>query len=210
MDQLRRNQTTAEQATALEDGNNNFLTNKPYSARFRELLKQRRRLPVSANRSRFLELYQRSRVIILTSDTGSGKTTQSTQFILFDEFASGKMVACTQPRRLAATSVATRVAEELDVELGAQVGYNVRFDVKGSKETRLGYMTDGKLLAGAMADPLFSKYCCIIIDEAHERTIPTDILLALLKRAISDRDDLSVVIMSATLDAQRFQKSFWR
>ncbi|KAI0170278.1 hypothetical protein BJ166DRAFT_575739 [Pestalotiopsis sp. NC0098] len=146
--------------------------------------------------------------MILTSDTGSGKTTQIPQFLLYDEFASGLMVACTQPRRLAAISVARRVAEEMDVELGTLVGYNVRFDVKGSAKTRLGYMTDGKLLASAMSDPLFSRYCCIVIDEAHERTIPSDLLLALLKHAITARDDLKIVIMSATMDASKFQSFF--
>lgn len=89
-----------------------------------------------------------------------------------------------------------------------QVGYNVRFDVKGSAQTRMGYMTDGKLLAGAMSDPLFSRYCCIVVDEAHERTIPSDLLLALLKNAITSRDDLKIVIMSATMDASKFHSYF--
>ncbi|KAK6209136.1 DEAH-box ATP-dependent RNA helicase prp43 [Pestalotiopsis sp. IQ-011] len=105
-------------------------------------------------------------------------------------------------------SVARRVAEEMDVELGTLVGYNVRFEVKGSAQTRLGYMTDGKLLAVAMSDPLFSRYCCIVVDEAHERTIPTDLLLVLLKHAVAARHDLKIVIMSATMDASKFQSYF--
>ncbi|KAI4597189.1 hypothetical protein KJ359_004701 [Pestalotiopsis sp. 9143b] len=92
--------------------------------------------------------------------------------------------------------------------MGTVVGYNVRFDVVASEQTRLGYMTDGTLLAGAMNDPLFSRYCCVVIDEAHERTIPTDLLLALLKHAVTARDDLKIVIMSATMDARKFQSYF--
>lgn len=89
-----------------------------------------------------------------------------------------------------------------------QVDYNVRFEVKGSAQTRLGYMTDGKLLAGAMSDPLSSRHCCIVVDEAHGRTIPTDLLLLLLKHAVTTRHDLKIVIMSATMDASKFQSYF--
>lgn len=96
--------------------------------------------------------------MILSSDTGLGKTTQIPQFVLFDEWESGKVVACTQPRRIAASSVARRVAEELDVELGELVGYSVRFDDVTSDETRLRYMTDGRLLREALLDENFGKY----------------------------------------------------
>lgn len=98
--------------------------------------------------------------MVLSSETGSGKTTQIPQFVFFDEFASGKRIACTQPRRLAATSAAKRVAEEMDVTLGEEVGYCVRFDDKTSPKTRLQYITDGRLLREAMEDASFSKYVC--------------------------------------------------
>ncbi len=105
------------------------------------------------------------------------------QFLLYDEQPQqkGKMVACTQPRRVAAMSVARRVAEELDVALGDEVGYSIRFEDCTSKKTVLKYMTDGMLLREAMADPQLSRYSAVILDEAHERTLATDILMGLLK-----------------------------
>jgi pre-mRNA-splicing factor ATP-dependent RNA helicase DHX15/PRP43 len=164
--------------------------------------------------------------MLVSSETGSGKTTQIPQFVFFDEYASGKMVACTQTRRIAATSVARRVASEMDVKLGEEVGYSVRFDnTTNDIITRLKYMTDGLLLREAMEDGTFSKYAsdlpnttrpvpykqqqsCVIVDEAHERTLATDILMALLKQAVSRRPDLKVVIMSATLEVDKFQDYF--
>lgn len=120
----------------------------------------------------------------------------------------GKQIACTQPRRVAATSVARRVSEEMDVILGEEVGYNVRFEDCSSDKTILKYMTDGMLLREAMGDPLLSRYSAIILDEAHERTLATDILMGLIKEVAKNRPDLKVVIMSATLDAGKFQKYF--
>lgn len=118
------------------------------------------------------------------------------------------MVACTQPRRVAAMSVAKRVADEMDVQLGEEVGYNIRFENATSPRTFLCYQTDGMLLREAMNDNMLSRYSTIIIDEAHERTLATDILMGLLKDVCSRRPDLKIVIMSATLDAARFQKYF--
>jgi len=117
-------------------------------------------------------------------------------------------VACTQPRRVAAMSVAKRVADEMDVPLGAEVGYNIRFEDCTGPKTILKYMTDGMLLREAMNDPLLSRYCTIILDEAHERTLATDILMGLMKNIAKNRPDLKIVIMSATLDAQKFQHYF--
>ncbi|KAF2260815.1 putative Pre-mRNA-splicing factor ATP-dependent RNA helicase PRP43 [Lojkania enalia] len=118
------------------------------------------------------------------------------------------MVACTQPRRVAAMSVAQRVAEEMDVELGEEVGYSIRFEDKTSPSTMLKYMTDGMLLREAMHDNNLTRYSTIILDEAHERTLATDILMALLKDVVQRRKDLKLIIMSATLDATKFQKYF--
>ncbi|KAG5760646.1 hypothetical protein H9Q72_011229 [Fusarium xylarioides] len=209
MNSLERNNTTAEQAKMLEDAKDHPLRpGVPRPAEYFKILQSRRELPVSAIRQEFLDVYHKNKVVVLMSETGSGKTTQVPQFVWYDEYASGKIVACTQPRRLAATSVASRVADEMGVTLGEQVGYAVRFDNKSRADTRLKYMTDGLLLQGALSDANFSAYSCIIIDEAHERTIATDILMALLKAAVQRRDDLRVVIMSATMDADKFVQYF--
>jgi len=156
-------------------------------------------------------MYHKSQILVFVGETGSGKTTQIPQFILFDELPhlTSHQIACTQPRRVAAMSVAKRVADELDVKLGEEVGYSIRFeDVTGPK-TILKYMTDGMLLREAMSDPSLTNYSCIILDEAHERTLATDILMGLMKDVCKKRPDLKVIIMSATLDAQKFQKYFF-
>lgn len=149
-------------------------------------------------------------MLVFCGETGSGKTTQVPQFVLFDDMPhlNGKMVACTQPRRVAAMSVAQRVADEMDVTLGEEVGYSIRFENKTSPNTMLKYMTDGMLLREAMNDHNLSAYSTIILDEAHERTMATDILMGLLKEVAGRRPDLKIVIMSATLDARKFTKYF--
>lgn len=120
----------------------------------------------------------------------------------------GLMVGCTQPRRVAAMSVAKRVSEEMDVELGAEVGYTIRFEDCSSESTVLKYLTDGMLLREAMTDPLLSRYGCIILDEAHERTLSTDVLFGLIKQVLTRRQDLKLIVMSATLDAEQFKVYF--
>jgi pre-mRNA-splicing factor ATP-dependent RNA helicase DHX15/PRP43 len=174
------------------------------------ILKKRRDLPVHQQRDEFLKLYQQSQILVFVGETGSGKTTQIPQFVLFDDLPhlNNKMVACTQPRRVAAMSVAQRVAEEMDVELGEEVGYNIRFENKTGPNTMLSYMTDGMLLREAMNDHDLTRYSTIILDEAHERTLATDILMGLLKEVVLRRKDLKLIIMSATLDATKFQKYF--
>ena len=152
----------------------------------------------------------RAGTLVLVGETGSGKTTQIPQFVVDAGYTrDGKMVACTQPRRVAAMSVANRVADEMDVRIGAQVGYTIRFEDKTSDATLLKYLTDGMLLREAMTDPLLSRYSVIILDEAHERTLATDILMGLLKQVLEKRgDSLKLVVMSATLDAAKFQDYF--
>ncbi|KAK1915748.1 DEAH-box ATP-dependent RNA helicase prp43 [Pyrenophora teres f. teres] len=174
------------------------------------ILKKRRELPVHQQRDEFLKLYQESQILVFVGETGSGKTTQIPQFVLFDDLPqqNAKMVACTQPRRVAAMSVAQRVAEEMDVELGEEVGYSIRFEDKTGPNTILKYMTDGMLLREAMNDHNLTRYSTIILDEAHERTLATDILMGLLKEVVLRRPDLKLIIMSATLDATKFQKYF--
>ncbi|KAJ3343657.1 hypothetical protein HDU91_000350 [Kappamyces sp. JEL0680] len=149
-------------------------------------------------------------MLVLEGETGSGKTTQIPQFLLFDEqpHLKGRMIACTQPRRVAAMSVAQRVADEMDVVLGEEVGYSIRFEECTSEKTVLKYMTDGMLLREAMTDPMLTRYSAIILDEAHDRTLATDILMGLLKEICVKRKDLKIVVMSATLDAAKFQNYF--
>ena len=155
-------------------------------------------------------MYQKSQILVFVGETGSGKTTQIPQFVLFDDLPhiNRKLVACTQPRRVAAMSVAQRVANEMDVTLGEEVGYNIRFEDVTSQKTVLKYMTDGMLLREAMNDNNLTRYSTIILDEAHERTLATDTLMGLLKEVALRRPDLKIVIMSATLDAQKFQSYF--
>lgn len=165
---------------------------------------------LTSRRDEFLEMYQKSQILVFVGETGSGKTTQIPQFVLFDDLPQqeGKLVACTQPRRVAAMSVAQRVAQEMDVELGEEVGYSIRFEDMTGPKTIMKYMTDGMLLREAMNDHNMSRYSTIILDEAHERTLATDILMGLLKEVVQRRPDLKLIIMSATLDAQKFQKYF--
>ena len=155
-------------------------------------------------------MYQKTQILVFVGETGSGKTTQIPQFVLYDDMpqTQRKMVACTQPRRVAAMSVAQRVADEMDVQLGEEVGYSIRFEDKTSQSTILKYMTDGMLLREAMNDHDLMRYSTIILDEAHERTLATDILMGMLKEVALRRPDLKIIIMSATLDAQKFQTYF--
>jgi pre-mRNA-splicing factor ATP-dependent RNA helicase DHX15/PRP43 len=176
--------TTAEQALAAEDHPNNCYTKKPYTQRYKDILAKRRLLPVHKQRDEFLQIIHNNQIMILVGETGSGKTTQIPQFLCFDQqpHKTGKLIACTQPRRVAAMSVAKRVADEMDVTLGEEVGYSIRFEDCTSSKTMLKYMTDGMLLREAMTDHTLSRYSAIILDEAHERTLATDILMGLIKQ----------------------------
>ncbi|KAK3683680.1 pre-mRNA splicing factor ATP-dependent RNA helicase PRP43 [Podospora appendiculata] len=211
LDQLERHNTTALQMSQAEDGERNPWTGEPHSQQYFKILQSRRDLPVHKQRQEFLDTYHSTQILVFVGETGSGKTTQIPQYVLFDElpFQTGKLIACTQPRRVAAMSVAQRVANELDVKLGEEVGYSIRFENKTGPKTMLKYMTDGQLLREAMHDHDMTRYSCIILDEAHERTLATDILMALLKQIAARRKDLKIIVMSATLDAQKFQSYFY-
>ncbi|MCJ1234240.1 DEAH-box ATP-dependent RNA helicase prp43 [Varicellaria rhodocarpa] len=205
-----RHATNASMAMKAEDGPKNPFSGQPLSNRYFSILKTRRGLPVHVQRDEFLRMYQQSQILVFVGETGSGKTTQIPQFVLFDDLPQSrrKLVACTQPRRVAAMSVAQRVANEMDVNLGDEVGYSIRFEDVTSQKTILKYMTDGMLLREAMNDHNLQRYSTIILDEAHERTLSTDILMGLLKEVAIRRPDLKIVIMSATLDAAKFQTYF--
>lgn len=207
---LTRHQTSAEDGMKFEDGPNNMFNGNELSKKYFDILKVRRDLPVHVQRQQFLDTFHSTQIMVFVGETGSGKTTQIPQFVLFDDLPQlqGKMVACTQPRRVAAMSVAKRVADEMDVTLGQEVGYSIRFEDKTSPKTLLKYMTDGMLLREAMHDHNLSRYSCIILDEAHERTLATDILMGLIKQVAERRPDLKIIVMSATLDAQKFQSYF--
>ena len=164
-----------------------------------------RELPICEHREEIVALLKSHPVVIVCGDTGSGKTTQLPKMAL--ELGLGR-IACTQPRRLAAVTVATRVAAELKSPLGALVGYRHRFARAVSAATRVTFMTDGVLLAETRADPLLRAYDAIIIDEAHERTLNVDFLLGILKRILARRRDLKVIVSSATLDTEKFAAFF--
>lgn len=147
-------------------------------------------------------------VIVVIGETGSGKTTQLTQFLLEDGYGKRGMIGCTQPRRVAAMSVAKRVSEEMEVKLGGEVGYAIRFEDCTSAETKIKYMTDGILLQETLAEPDLDKYSCIIMDEAHERALNTDVLLGLFKQILPRRRDLKLIVTSATMNAERFSQFY--
>lgn len=169
---------------------------------------QRESLPVYRFRSELIKAVNENQLLIVVGDTGSGKTTQLTQYLAEAGFANDYMIGCTQPRRVAAMSVAKRVAEEVGCQLGEEVGYTIRFEDITSQATKIKYMTDGMLQREILMDPDLKRYSVIMLDEAHERTIATDVLFALLKKTIKRRPDLKVIITSATLDADKFSAYF--
>lgn len=188
------------------------------------ILTERRKLPIFPAKNKFLEEAVKNKTVILLGETGSGKTTQVPQFLHEARLDRMGAVAVTQPRRVAAVSLAKRVAKEMGTDVGGLVGYRVRFEDCTDPRTRIIYQTDGMLLREAMLDPLLSRYSWILLDEAHERTVNTDILFGVVKSAQTQRDrdpsannsneasrlpPLRVVVMSATVDADKFS-TYWR
>jgi len=213
------NLTAKKQQTTLharQSSEINPWTGRTYSQKYQSILQTRLQLPVYQFQSKLLDAVQSNQCVVVEGETGSGKTTQIPQFLVEVGYATPtkNCVGCTQPRRVAATSIAQRVADEMDVTLGETVGYTIRFEDMSSNQTVLKFLTDGMLLREAMNDPLLSRYSVIVLDEAHERTLATDVLMGLLMEVLPKRTkqskhgELKVVVMSATLDAEKFQEYF--
>lgn len=178
-----------------------------------KLQQERRNLPIYPARGKIINQIQRLDTAILIGETGSGKTTQIPQYLLEANVNKNAIIAVTQPRRVAAITISQRVAEEQGTELGQKVGYCVRFEDVTSENTKIKYMTDGMLLREAILDPLMKRYSIVILDEAHERTIHTDVLFGVVKQAQSRRKakgirPLKILVMSATMDVDHFSAYF--
>ncbi|KAL9621616.1 MAG: hypothetical protein Q9160_004008 [Pyrenula sp. 1 TL-2023] len=162
-------------------------------------------LPIAKYRRNLLYAIEANYVTILIGETGSGKTTQLPQFLESAGWcADGKLVGVTQPRRIAAKTVATRVADEMRCRVGEEVGYSIRFEDVTSSKTRIKFLTDGLLLREALVDPLLTRYSVIMVDEAHERSLSTDVLLGVLKKIQKRRPELKIIVSSATIQAKDF------
>ena len=171
---------------------------------------QRKILPIFEYKEKILELLKTNQLIIIEGETGSGKTTQIPQYLYESGYCNNKKKICiTQPRRVAAMSVATRVAFEMNVKCGHEVGYAIRFEENVTLTTKIIYMTDGIFLRYLLSDNQMSDFSVIIIDEAHERSIYTDVIFGIIKQLIQKRKDLRVIISSATLSTTKFQNYFF-
>ena len=165
-------------------------------------------LPISAHIQEIRRAIQTHQVTILCGETGSGKTTQLPKICLQLGYGQKGLIGHTQPRRIAARSIAARIAEELGVSLGQEVGYQIRHQDKTSKQTQIKLMTDGVLLSEMQHHSRLSKYEVLIIDEAHERSLNIDFILGYLHQLLPTRPDLKVIITSATIDVERFAEHF--
>ncbi|KAJ3312646.1 hypothetical protein HDV04_002788 [Boothiomyces sp. JEL0838] len=173
------------------------------------IMEVRKSLPMYQFKDDLLDAIDKFQTLIIVGETGSGKTTQIPQYLAEAGYTKdGKKIGCTQPRRVAAMSVAARVAEEFGTKLGAEVGYSIRFEDCTSEKTIIKYMTDGMLLREFLTEPDLSSYSCIIIDEAHERSLHSDLLFGLVKDIARFRPDLKLLISSATMDAEKFSEYF--
>uniref|UniRef100_A0A8B9EH18 Pre-mRNA-splicing factor ATP-dependent RNA helicase PRP16 n=1 Tax=Anser cygnoides TaxID=8845 RepID=A0A8B9EH18_ANSCY len=177
-------------------------------AKKKSILEQRQYLPIFAVQQELLSILRDNSIVIVVGETGSGKTTQLTQYLHEDGYTDYGMIGCTQPRRVAAMSVAKRVSEEMGVRLGEEVGYAIRFEDCTSENTIIKYMTDGILLRESLREADLDNYSAIIMDEAHERSLNTDVLFGLLREVVARRSDLKLVVTSATMDADKFASFF--
>ncbi|OIW19863.1 hypothetical protein TanjilG_27229 [Lupinus angustifolius] len=190
-----------------EEMDDSFQKSKAKSAS-EALLEERKKLPIYPYRDELLKALNDHQVLVIVGETGSGKTTQIPQYLHEAGYTKRGMIACTQPRRVAAMSVAARVSQEMGVKLGHEVGYSIRFEDCTSEKTIVKYMTDGMLLREFLGEPDLASYSVIMVDEAHERTLSTDILFGLVKDISRFRPDLKLLISSATLDAEKFSDYF--
>lgn len=177
---------------------------------------QRQSLPIYTYKQELLQSIRDNKILVVIGETGSGKTTQLTQYLAeaTDEkgrplYVDRQMIGCTQPRRVAAISVATRVAEEFGCLVGQEVGYTIRFQDETCEKTQIKYMTDGMLLRECLIDQNLMKYSVIMLDEAHERSLHTDVLFGLMKGIVQKRKDFKLIVTSATLDALKFSEYFF-
>ncbi|CAL8468358.1 g7898 [Coccomyxa elongata] len=175
---------------------------------FEKLQADRKMLPIFPYREQLLQAVAEHQIVIIVGETGSGKTTQIPQYLHEAGYSKAGRIGCTQPRRVAAMSVAARVATEVGCKLGAEVGYSIRFEDCTSDKTVLKYMTDGMLLREFLGEPDLASYSVMMVDEAHERTLHTDVLFGLVKDIARFRPDLKLLISSATLDAEKFSEYF--
>ncbi|XP_027339905.1 pre-mRNA-splicing factor ATP-dependent RNA helicase DEAH7 [Abrus precatorius] len=213
-------QIDADTAVVGEDGEIDFKEEAKFSqhlkkgeavsefAKSKSIAEQRKYLPIFSVREELLQVIRENQVIVVVGETGSGKTTQLTQYLHEDGYTVGGLVGCTQPRRVAAMSVAKRVSEEMDTELGGKVGYAIRFEDVTGPSTIIKYMTDGVLLRETLKDSDLDKYRVIVMDEAHERSLSTDVLFGILKKVVAQRRDFKLIVTSATLNAQKFSNFF--
>ena len=176
----------------------------------KSLKEQRESLPVYRLKGPLMKAISENQVLVVIGETGSGKTTQMTQYCVELGLTKKGMIGCTQPRRVAAVSVAKRVAEEYGCALGEEIGYSIRFDDVTSPQTIIKYMTDGMLMREYLADNDLTRYSLLMLDEAHERTIYTDVLFGLLKDLCRRRPDMKIIVTSATLDAEKFSTYFFK
>ncbi len=165
-------------------------------------------LPITAHRAAIEAAIEAHPVVIVAGETGSGKTTQLPKFCLAAGRGTGGLIGCTQPRRIAATTVAQRIADELGEPLGASVGYKIRFQDRTRRDSFIKVMTDGILLAEAQGDPALTAYDTLIVDEAHERSLNIDFILGILKKLVQRRRDLKLIVTSATIDTEKFARAF--
>eukprot|EP00934_Nitzschia_sp_Nitz4_P002117 Nitzschia sp. Nitz4//scaffold294_size23022//13240//16953//NITZ4_008515-RA/size23022-processed-gene-0.6-mRNA-1//-1//CDS//3329546226//2117//frame0 len=190
-------------------------------AKTKTIRQQREYLPVFSVRDELLNVIRENTCVVIVGETGSGKTTQLTQYLMEEGYAEYGLIGCTQPRRVAAMSVAKRVCDEVRAgtaekgetlgekdELGGKVGYAIRFEDCTSEHTLIKYMTDGVLLRESLNDADLNKYSCIVMDEAHERSLNSDVLFGVLRKVVARRSDLKLIVTSATLSADTFSSYF--
>ena len=177
-------------------------------AKEKTMKEQREFLPVYGCREDLMHVIRENNIVVVVGETGSGKTTQMTQYMHEEGYSTFGMIGCTQPRRVAAMSVAKRVSEEMGCELGSKVGYAIRFEDCTGPDTIIKYMTDGVLLRETLRESDLDTYSCIIMDEAHERSLHTDVLFGILKKVVARRRDFRLIVTSATLNSEKFSNFF--